>query len=581
MSAVKEECDPTGSHALIHATSVSLIASLVGKDHAAFEAALRPALARLDNESLWKAIAAAHPASYDIFDALDAWAEVDRTAPIRRLLPAVVYVDGLRPPDLSRLLAIASRCDRSLLSQWVRVMVGVLEREPTLVQEFANSLLSPTLDENLIRAAATAIANAAPQQAARMAVELELSTSAHVCLFVALLSGVPLHSREAKAVVLGHEAELIARLQLCESTAGVHAWIALTRCAEVSSQALSYLEIGLRKRLPDCVNAVSLWLMHSPSASLGADAKPVESILDELFEAGLENESVRGSVDQAASALLDNPHTRAIAKQRLLDLGHRNANVVELFPETFDALNSSPQEYGVVLTQWLIDNRTSIQSLRSLLGFCISGKTAASLDISVLAASDDSQKVLAARRLLGLTVHGPTLCSFIAVLAESPGLQPTGLRIAEQMLDIAYLEYPGATMTFLRARVSAAAKLLPHGRLYRGVLANGLRWQRVLDKLPRLRELEPTSLQWRAIREQRQRMHREVMRMARARSVFASIVTNLNVSQGHRFATHTQHGAPQVSAMREASHSIELPSTELSDPVGGFLRRATFLSSPK
>jgi hypothetical protein len=71
------------------------------------------------------------------------------------------------------------------------------------------------------------------------------------------------------------------------------------------------------------------------------------------------------------------------------------------------------------------------------------------------------------------------------------------------------------------------------------------------------------------------------MRGAAERSVFASIFTNVHLAQGRRFATHTAHGAPQIAEMQQASHSIELPSSELADPVGGMLRRAKTLSASR
>jgi hypothetical protein len=157
-------------------------------------------------------------------------------------------------------------------------------------------------------------------------------------------------------------------------------------------------------------------------------------------------------------------------------------------------------------------------------------------------------------------------------------MQPHGLQIADQLLSQAFLEYPNATLAFLQRKTSSVPKSAPYAPLYRTVCANALRWKRILGKLPRLKELKPSAEQWSAVAAQRHRVNRQIWKLAEQRSVFAAISTKLHICQGHRFASHLGHGAPQVSTMQHSSHSIELPSSEVSDPVGGFLRRMAILS---
>jgi hypothetical protein len=83
------------------------------------------------------------------------------------------------------------------------------------------------------------------------------------------------------------------------------------------------------------------------------------------------------------------------------------------------------------------------------------------------------------------------------------------------------------------------------------------------------------------MRAMRSRMNREILRVANERSIFAALSTKMNIAQGRRFVVRTEHGLTSISEMQQASHAIELPSSELADPVGGMLRRARRLGGSR
>ena len=149
------------------------------------------------------------------------------------------------------------------------------------------------------------------------------------------------------------------------------------------------------------------------------------------------------------------------------------------------------------------------------------------------------------------------------------------------MLNYLFVEYPSSTEEFLKRKVGLVSRTSTFSHVYRGVYANTLRWKRVLRQLPNLQELRPTDAQLLKFGQLRARQNAEILRIAEERSVFAQISTKINIRQGHRFASHTKFGPPQIAEMSQLSRSMELPSSERADPVGGILRRAGLLRNAR
>ena len=71
------------------------------------------------------------------------------------------------------------------------------------------------------------------------------------------------------------------------------------------------------------------------------------------------------------------------------------------------------------------------------------------------------------------------------------------------------------------------------------------------------------------------------MRVAAERSIFASICAKVHLAQGKKFASHTPFGEPQITQMAESRHFVELPSSELADPMRGQIERHNLLQSAR
>jgi hypothetical protein len=528
--------------------------------------------------ALWAALGEVHGSAFDLFERLQAWPSDGIRTAMRRLMPAVEHVHLLSASDGARLLEFAGRVPQSFRHSVAELLRPHMTRSPELGEQLGELLRHGSLKgEGSTWIWADAFAAGAPAGAGQYALRLSAGSVDDVALMSVLLQFLPTANEDVQAAIVPAEADLACALTGMVPTPSDDAWLALTVIADVSATAMKALQQAIEAGNASAIVAMARWLHRLTGLTVGATAIPVENLLALLLQHAIQEAEVRSAVDSAIAGMLYRSSLRPVALQCLGVLRVVEADLDELFPETISGVCEQPEDFTRLLTEWLVAEGVAFAAVRSLLACCIQQRVQVSLDSVVFGLASVPRKVVAARRLLALTHNGPVLCRFIACLAEEPALQPDGLNMAAQMLNEAFAEYPNATEEFLRARTRAARRDAPFAAVYRGSYANVLRWRLVLRRLPRLNELRPTDAQLHALRAMRQRVNREIMRGAHEKSVFASIFTQVNLAQGRRFATHTEHGAPQVAEMQQASHSIELPSSELADPVGGMLRRARTL----
>lgn len=532
--------------------------------------------------TLWPVLAGAHPTRIDILERLLGWPAPGVTLALRKLMPAVEHLEHLGLGDAVRFLDFANRVEPSFRHGVALQLQPHLSSSANLGAQLGDVLRRGGLQgDGATRVWASAFSSAAPEQAACFALALATRAASDVALLATLMPFIPAKDPNVLALLGPQEAELTAAL-----LAGVQAntrdvWVALTAMMDWSAAAMNALHTAVQAAEVDAVIAMSNAMYQVSATTVGATAIPLDKLVDHLLGLALANDEVRRSVDSGVEALLYREALRPTVLPCLAKLGAADTDVVERLPETFSALCEKQSDFTWLLTRWLVDEGTTFAAVRSLLSHCSGQQAPVGLDADVFRAAPTARKVVAARRLLALTHDGPVLCRFIADLAERPALQPHGLELATHMLNAAFAEYPGATVEFLGERTKTTRRTEPFASVYRGVYANALKWRRVLKRLPPRKELRPTDSQLHALRAMRQRINRDIMRTAGERSIFAGLFTNVHVAQGQRFTSHTADSEPQVFEMQASSHSMELPSSDLSDPVGGMLARAKQLAASR
>lgn len=544
---------------------------------------LAAAYAKPDSkDDLCSALAEAHGTALDLFERLQAWPTDGIRAAMRLLMPAIENVRSMSDSDGARFLEFGQRVPQSFRHGVAELLRTHVARSPNLGEQLGELLRRDSVKgEGSTRIWASAFAGGAPVEAGQYAVMLCAGSAGDVALMAVLLQFLPVANEEIRAAIVPAEASLTHALTSMAPMPNDDAWHALTAIADVSAAAMNALQQAVAAGNANAISAMSHWLHTVTSPTLGATAVPAGHLVAYLLRHAIHDAQLRSVVDSAIAGMLYRTSLRPAVLQCIGDLRRVDEDLDELFPETMNGICEQPGDFTRILTEWLLAEDVAFAAVRSLLTLCSQQRAQVSLDPVAFAAVGVDRKVIAARRLLALTNNGPVLCQFIACLAELPALQPDGLNMAAQMLNEAFAEYPSATEEFLMTRTRAAGRRESFAPVYRTVYANVLRWRLVLRRLPQLNELRPTDAQLHALRAMRQRVNREIMRGAAERSVLATIFTNIHLAQGRRFATHTAHGAPQVSEMQQASHSIELPSSELADPVGGMLRRARTLAASR
>jgi len=547
-----------------------------------YEALVKAFVKANSEDALWPALGKAHGVTFSVFERLSAWPADGIRVAMRRLMPVVGHVQSLSEAEGTQFLQFVERVPQSFRYSVSEVLRPLLEREPDMGLKLGEAVRrGDVVGEGSARVWAGAFAIGAPLQASQYAVSLRAGIAAEVALMALLLQFLPVTNEEVLTVLQPLEAELTNSITRAAPVLSYEAWHALTAMAGFSPTAMNCLQRSVDAGEPTALSAVANWLHRVSTPTVGATALPIERLVADMLRHAILNPDVRASVDSAVAGLLYRASLRPVAMQCVDALRRVDEDLDELFPDIFNNISENSADFTKLLTAWLLSEDVAFAALRSLLARCSQQRAHVALDPVVFEGTKPERKVIAARRLLALTHNGPVLCQFIACLAETPSLQPDGLNFAAQMLNEAFGEYPGATEEFLKSRTRPADRRAPFAHVYRGMYANVLRWRLVLRRLPRLNELRPSDAQLQALRTMRQRVNREIMRGAAQRSVFASIFTNVHLAQGRRFATHTAHGAPQIAEMQQVSHSIELPSSELADPVGGMLRRAKTLAASR
>ena len=560
----------------------SVIDALQAGSHGDYEVLVAEFVKAQSADALWPVLGRAHGTAFNVFERLSAWPADDVHRAMRRLMPVVGHVHSMSEAEGIQFLQFAERAPQSFRYSVSELLRPLLARDPDVGQKLGEAIRrGDVLGEGSARVWAGAFAGGAPLQASKYAVSLRTGTAADVALMDVLLQFLPTANEEVRAVLQPVEAELATAISSAAPSLNYDAWNALTAIAGLSPTAMNSLQQAVEAGEPTALSAVANWMHRVSTPTVGATAVRIERLVTDMLRHAIQNQGVRPSVDSAVAGLLYRASLRPVMLQCVDALRGVDEDLDELFPDTFNNISDKPDDFTKLLTVWLLAEDVAFAALRSLLARCSQQRAHVALDPSVFGGATSARKIIAARRLLALAHYGPVLCQFIACLAETPSLQPDGLNIAAQMLNEAFAEYPAATEEFLKSRTTNAERQAPFAPVYRGMYANVLRWRVVLRRLPRLKELRPAEAQLQALRAMRQRVNREIMRGAAQKSVFASIITNVHVAQGRRFVTHTAQGAPQIAEMQQASHSIELPSSELADPVGGMLRRAKTLSASR
>jgi hypothetical protein len=261
-----------------------------------------------------------------------------------------------------------------------------------------------------------------------------------------------------------------------------------------------------------------------------------------------------------------------------------NTSTVQLdlqthFPRVFAALVRDSATFGRVMSRWLLSVSFSTTSLQSLLQASYLNLSLAIPDVEMFAQADPAARRRALRRMLALAVQAGPVCQWTFHLAQASSLKQWGLEAFQDIfINHLLVELPGPTRQFLIEQQKSLDAESPLAAAVTRVLKSINDWEEVLNSLPKAKELHPSALQRAALRAANLRQHRAMSKDIAANSIWTKIATPLRVKQGRRVISRAPGRLPQPIEMKPYSHSIDLPTSEIADPLLSLHKRLAYLA---
>ena len=212
----------------------------------------------------------------------------------------------------------------------------------------------------------------------------------------------------------------------------------------------------------------------------------------------------------------------------------------------------------------------------------IGSRTDLTLDLQQLEELNVVQLTKLVRRILGTIFFAPPLCSLIFTLTRVSKAEQRGFPVVADVFGN-YLcdEFPNTTRDFLQAALRSAGARTPLYVLVKDLLKHLKERQRLYTELPTLRELEPAHEKLQSYRVAMLKENKKILEGAEKQSLFGSLFPKINLKYGRSVVSEVQGKFTDPTPLKAISHSIELPRSELRDPVAGMLLRSGFLKAAK
>jgi len=544
-----------------------------------FDTYARGATQLLDGDgrdSFWLELAAMHPQKIDVIDALTKWPQGRAYQLSAVLIPVLGYFSELTQVDYRKLLGVIALRNASAYSLIVETAKH-LGRDHTLALEFASEMeAGKDFTEEVQIAWAESFATGAPQVAAEYVlgyfeVNRRLPTAVKL-----LLLGLPESEllEQSKFSELG---EAMTDAAISPPAQDQYVWLTLVKLALVAPKASDKLMEAVNLGHVDAGRALAGALTRLDSPEWSVRKLPLQNVLESLVANAMSDEGALSYIDHVVAVLIVREHAKSQALAFLERLGVRNEDFTEILPASYQAAFRDEAGFVTLLTKLLLQQGANFKAIKHLIQFYQIESKAVRLDDEVIVAASTERLVKLVRRVLSLTFHGPTLCKYAGEILRISRLGKTGQHLGIQMFQEIYAEYPGAAEVYLLEKVKEVDAHTPAGTIYKDFMEHILEWREFLNKLPELKELRATEQERIALRNLRSRVNRDIQKEAEEQSIFASIDSKSVIVQGNRFAAYVDDRPPMVTQMFESSHSIELPSSELADPLRGIMRRRKLL----
>ena len=540
---------------------------------------LRTLKPRPDDERIQDEIAALH-GDLNLFSLLNQITHDSYMSSIYMILESAKKVKIRTEEDIYALSEYSRRVDGGFLEVVANEIAFSLKERP----EFFITLLAKisekeeALDAALL-AWAIAYAKAFPDAAFDFLHKSNPSPLINSFLYVSLLMNLSTHPKFSEFVSANHDDVIANIINLSNEKPDSHiAWQVLCEISEFSAVATQHLRRAISEARAPIARAFLFKLGARNQKNVTIENIPLREFLIPILPIAVQCNGIEMQYGAILARLVTNKDTRDEVFS-VMQYAEENLNLdlCEKFESLSHAIIMDAELFSSLLTKRLMDKNSNPTALRNLLQFCIVGQAECDIDGELFISADFEQRRRMMARLIAYTHNGPSLCAFAAVFAESEKMQPDGLAIAKSIIEYTVLEYADSSEKFLLEKKKINIFSKNAASLYSSAMRYLIKSKSERAALPNLDELKPSSSQRLAMIHQDIKTNREINRAAEEKSIFSSFAKKVRILQGKKVATLMYDGRTSITEMGNMSYSIELPRSERADPVGGLIRRISWL----
>lgn len=254
------------------------------------------------------------------------------------------------------------------------------------------------------------------------------------------------------------------------------------------------------------------------------------------------------------------------------------------FSSTVHRIAEQPGVLSRALTGWLLhdDSRYPLIARKLVSRLRTEGVTSLELDITVIDELTQDEIRFLLRRILGYIVGDEVQIHlvFSLVRARDAKNRTFGF-VASVLQDQVGYDYPYQTIEYLKERLTAENETEEVKALCSKIATELQERLDTLDALPDLKEFHPSSLKMRRFSKERHRQMNVAMEEASKDSIWRQLTTHIPLKAGRRTFQTINGQYTDPMELKEMSHSIAMPRSEISDPAGAARERLLYRKAKK
>jgi hypothetical protein len=271
-----------------------------------------------------------------------------------------------------------------------------------------------------------------------------------------------------------------------------------------------------------------------------------------------------------------------ISKQR--SAAFASGGIESFFPSTFHRLSEQPISLCRMLSKWLLedDSRFPLVASKLVSYLRASGLKILELNSAIIDSLTEKEIRFLVRRILGYVVGDEVQIPLIFSLVRTQNAKTrTFGYVAAVLQNQVGHDYPYQTIEYLKERAAAENEDEEIKALCKEIAADLQGRLDALNALPDLKEFRPSSVKMRRFLKERQLQMNTAIEEASKDSIWRQIATHIPLKAGRSTFQAIRGRYTNPTELKEMSHSIALPLSEISDPAGAERERRLFRRAKK